>query len=114
MIENIVIQYLGQQLQGVNIPVSGEIPTPLPVTFITVEKTGSRTADKIRTATLAVQSWAGSQEAASALNETVIGFMAGIASLDSIGACRCVSDYNYTDVRTKHHRYQAVFDVTYY
>ena len=114
MIENIVIQYLGQQLQGVNIPVSGEVPPARPPRFVTGEKTGSRTADRIRTATLAVQSWAGSQAEASALNETVIGFMAGIVSLDSIGACRCVSDYNDTDDRTKHHRYQAVFDVTYY
>ena len=120
MIENIVISYLFTALayeEGssvVNIPVSGEVPTPLPDVFVTVEKTGGRIENHIRSATLAIQSWAKSQEKASELNEQVIAAMESLTALDAISKCKLNSDYNYTDTSTKHNRYQAVFDLVYF
>ena len=120
MIENIVISYLYSALayeEGtsvVHIPVSGEVPTPLPEEFVTVEKTGGRIENHIRSATLAIQSWAGSQAKASMLNDKVISAMESLITLDSVSKCQLNSDYNYTDTSTKHNRYQAVFDLVYF
>ena len=121
MIEDIIIQYLSGALTGevgsgepTPFPVSGEVPTPLPETFVTVEKTGGRIENHIRSATLAIQSWADSQANASALNDEVVSAMESAISLDSISKCQLNSDYNFTDTETKHHRYQAVFDIVYF
>ena len=120
MIENIVISYLYNALayeEGssvIQILVSGEVPTPLPEEFVTVEKTGGRIQEHIRSATLAIQSWAGSQAKASMLNERIISAMESLTALDSISKCQLNSDYNYTDTSTKHNRYQAVFDIVYF
>ena len=37
-----------------------------------------------------------------------------LAELDSVGACRLVRDYNFTDTESRRYRYQAVFEITYY
>lgn len=110
MIESIVIDYLAGAL---GLPVSGLVPSPMPETFVTVEKTGSGTEDKIRRATLAIQSWAPTQEAAALLNEQVIGAMYGAVTLQEISSVQCETDYNFTDTTTKRCRYQAVFSVVY-
>lgn len=111
MIEEVIIQYLTTKL---SVPVSGEVPTPKPKSFVTVEKTGGNSRNKIRTATLAIQSWATSEAGASALNEQVISAMDDSVSLHEISKSQLNSEYNYTDTITKHYRYQAVFDVVYF
>lgn len=40
--------------------------------------------------------------------------MEALAELDSVGACRLVRDYNFTDTESRRYRYQAVFEITYY
>lgn len=120
MIENIIINYLYNALayedgsSVAHVPVSGEVPTPLPEKFVTVEKTGGRIENHVRSGTLAIQSWAGSQKEASELNDQVITAMEAAVALDVISKCQLNSDYNYTDTSTKHHRYQAVFDLVYF
>ena len=111
MIEEIVIQYLSEQL---TVPVSGEVPTPTPESFITVERTGGSSKNKIRTARLAIQSWAGSEAEAALLHDLVIDAMNDSVSLNQISNVSINSEYNFTDTTTKHHRYQAVFDVVYF
>lgn len=111
MIEALVISYLNSVLVP---PVSGEIPANVPVTFVTVEKTGSSITNHIETATLAIQSWAGSQADAMMLNKQVKKAMFDMLVLDSISSVDLNTDYNFTDTTTKHHRYQAVFEVVYY
>ena len=111
MIEKVVIQYLSEQL---TVPVYGEVPDDFPLTFVTVEKTGSYTENFIVTETLAIQSWADSQYNAAVLNGEVKAAMVGLLELDSISKVKCTTDYNYVDTTTKRDRYQAVFDVVYY
>lgn len=110
--EEIVIGYLDEAL--LNIPVSGMVPSPMPAQFITVEKTGSSEQNWITSATLAVQSWAKSQHDAMMLNEAVKTAMRGLTALTEVSACRCSTDYNFTDTATNRCRYQAVFEVVYY
>lgn len=110
--EEIVIGYLNEAL--LNIPVSGMVPSPMPAQFVTVEKTGSNEQNRITSATLAVQSWAESQCDAMTLNEAVKTAMRSLAALMKVSACRCSTDYNFTDTTTNRCRYQAVFEVVYY
>ena len=111
--EEIVIEYLDDVFEGI-IPVSGMVPSPMPEKFVTVEKTGSSEQNFITTAKLAVQSWAKSQHDAMMLNEAVKMAMRGITALTEVSACRCSTDYNFTDTTTNRYRYQALFEVVYY
>lgn len=108
-IEEYVIAYLGDVL---DVHVSGDVPEM--DTFVTVEKTGSNDSRHIRSATIAVQSWAGSRAAAAALNEAVINAMARIAGKPEICRCELNTDYNYPDLTRNKPRYQAVFEIMYY
>ena len=103
--------YIGFLADRLNAPVSGDIPSPRPEQFVTVEQTGSRQSNLIYSATLAVQSWAESREAAATLNERVKTAM--LASKESSHVLRCslTSDYNFPELDTRSPRYQAVFDV---
>lgn len=111
MIEPTVIAYLSEQLA---VPVSGAVPSNPPDSFVTVEKTGGRRVNWVDQATLAIQSWAPTIEAAAALNDQVKAAMTDVVQLDSISACDLDADYNYTDTTRRHCRYQAVFDVVYF
>lgn len=111
MIEEVVIAYLSERLQ---VPVYGDLPEDFPMTFVTVEKTGSYTKDHIVTETLAIQSWADTQYNAAALNKTVKQTMKGLLDLDCVSRVKLNSDYNFIDVTTKRDRYQAVFEVVYF
>ena len=51
---------------------------------------------------------------AAQLDDRAIEAMKALAELDSVGACRLVRDYNFTDTESKRYRYQAVFEITYY
>lgn len=48
------------------------------------------------------------------LHEEVIKKMLDMVELDSIGSIRINAEYNYPNLATKEHRYQAVFDIVYY
>lgn len=115
LIEAVAIAHLASLL---DVPVAAETPTDTagnaPQRYVTVEKTGGGGTNHIREADLAVQSHAESRLEAARLNERVIEAMESLAGLDDIGRCRLVSDYNWTDTRLRHYRYQAVFSVTYY
>lgn len=115
-IEQFVIEYLSAALSAPTpaVSVSGEVPPDRPEVFVTLEKTGSTEINKIRSATLVVQSWAGSQAAASALNERVKAAMEAMLSQPEISSVGCDTDYNFPDEATRHHRYASVFDVVYY
>lgn len=111
MIEKIVLDWLDEAVDSAYM----EIPTPLPDTpFVVIEKTGSGRTNHIDSATIAVQSYAGSMLAAAQLNEAVKAAMEDIVSLPEVSACRLNSDYNFTDTDLKRYRYQAVFDITHY
>ena len=112
-IEEIVIDYLTSNLPA-GVSVSGFVPSPMPANFVTVEKTGSSEQNQIRNATIAVQSWGKTQYEAMTLNENVKDVLRGLPELPVVSACKCSTDYNYTDTTTNRSRYQALFKVVYY
>ena len=86
MIEATIISYLIDKTSAAK-AVYAERPKNPPAKYIVIEKTGGGRVDRVDRATIAIQ---------------------------SIGACRLNSDYNFTDQTTKEYRYQAVFDITHY
>lgn len=110
-IEEFVVLYLSGRLP---VPVSGDVPSPMPASFVTVEKTGSGSADKIKSATIAVQSWAASRDAAARLCAEVEAVMAGLVAEPEISRCTLDTSYNFTDTTRKIFRYQAIFSVVHY
>lgn len=111
MIEVIIKDYLDTVL---TVPVYAQRPAEVPQKYVTVERTGGGMTNRIRSAMVAVQSYAPTLYEAAELHEEVIGAMLDIVSLDEIGGISLNSEYNYTDEETKQPRYQAVFDVVYY
>lgn len=109
-IEKTILDYLGTQLT--NIPVYMEVPEDPPQVMVIIEKTGGTERDKIKTATLAIQSYAATLYAASQLNE-MVKLAIQNAAITSLFSAKLNSDYNYTDTSTKRYRYQAVFDFYY-
>lgn len=82
--------------------------------FCVVEKTGSGIENRIRQATIAVQSYAPTLAEAAEMNEAVIEVMDRMVELDDVTSVRLNSDYAFPKESTKQPRYQAVFDVTHY
>lgn len=109
-IEEFIIAYLSEALE---VPVSGDVPSPVPDRFVTVEMTGLTKEDKISSATIAVQSWETTRADASDLNDTVIAAMEAMISEPEISKSALDTSYNYTDITRKKPRYQAVFTVVY-
>ena len=114
LIETTIISYLNSYA-GITCPVYGDTPRgDLPEAYILVQKSGSSCRDHVHSAMIVIQSISASSKAsAAALNEIVVGAMAGLITLDDVFSCRLNSDYDFTDVATKRYRYQAVFNVTY-
>lgn len=110
MPEEIIIAYLSGVL---DVPVAAEVPEEMPQRFVTVERTGSQTVNRVYTATMAVQSWGMSMLDAARLNEQVKTAMDGIVQRPDVMRCHLNSDYNFTDTGTHRYRYQAVFDMVF-
>lgn len=111
MIEIIVQDYL---LAALSVPVYIDVPANPPESYVVIQRTGGDEEDYVRSAMIAVQSYAGSRMGAATLHETVLELMKGMNVLDDIGACNLNAEYDYTDTSTKRHRYQAVFEIIYY
>lgn len=111
MIEQIVKDFLTARL---GVPIKTEVPERLPGTFVVLERTDGEHSTGIKRCTLAVQSCAPTLLQAAQLDDRAIEAMKALAELDSVGACRLVRDYNFTDTGSRRYRYQAVFEITYY
>jgi microsomal dipeptidase-like Zn-dependent dipeptidase len=111
MIEKTVCDYLNDVM---GLPAFWEKPEDMTEEFLIVEKTGGRLSDRIKTATIAIQSYAGSMYRAAEINDAVIHAMDHLVEYDGVSRVQLNSDYNYTDTTTKQYRYQAVFDITHY
>ena len=121
MMELIVRDFLAAKL---NVPVFLMEPEgDAPESYVLVEKTGSRSRNRVFRTTFAVQSDGGafrgsgadgSALAAMTLNEQVKAAMDALPELDAVAASRLNSDYPYHDTERKRYRYQAVYDVTHY
>lgn len=111
MIENIIVEYLQPIL---HVPVSTMHQDSDPDQYVIIERVGGGSFNKVRSASVAIQSYAPTMYEAAQLHEAVIAAMDNIVTLDSIGGVSLNAEYNYTDEETKKPRYQAVFDVVYY
>lgn len=112
MIEEILKNYLGDSLSS---PVYAEIPKDYPSNFYVIEKTGGAQVNHIKSATVAIKSYADSLYDAMSMNEELKEVMLGtIPGYPEIASVRLNSDYNFTDTTTKQYRYQAVFDIKHY
>lgn len=112
MIEKIVIDYLNTVITDTRAYV--EKPKNQGKKFILVEKTGGGEKNHIKTATVAIQSYADSRYNAAVLNEIVKDKMKNMISLPTVSKCKLNSDYPYPDTTVKEERYQAVFDIVFY
>lgn len=110
-IEEFIVDYLSGVLSD---PVFGDVPSPVPQSFVTVEKTGGRRENKISSATIAVQAWAASRADAADLCAAVEAAMEAIVAEPEISRCALDSSYNFPDLSRKKPRYQAVFSITHY
>ena len=109
-IESYVLEYLTAALP---VPVSGNVPSPMPERFVTVEQTGSTVKNFIPRAEIAIESWAPTRSEAMELGETVKQAMAGITEHWEVSRCRLRTSYNDTDAATKTARYLSAFEITY-
>jgi hypothetical protein len=115
MIEQIVLEYLSEQI---SVPVLMELPEvpsegfpSMPERFLVLEKVGGGMTDHIGAGSIAVQSYSlNSLYEAAQLDEEVREVMWGIIERDDISEVRLSSNYNHTDTRTKRYRYQSVFE----
>lgn len=110
MIETIIRDYL---MSVQTLPVVFEIPAGVKE-FYLLEKTGGGEENHIRTASMAVQSYADSLERAAELNEEMIDLMLAAVKDVRIASVDLNSNYEYTDPTTKKYRYQALFEIVYY
>lgn len=115
-----IVPYYIDYLSGMlDVPVLAEVPesrpaAELPPTFVIVEKTGSSETNKIKSASVAFQSWAPTLLEAMRLNETVKAAVAASIADSKISRAACTNDYNWTDGETKRHRMQAIFEIVYF
>lgn len=106
---------LKNHLDGIlEVPSFFEHQEDLPDEYIMIEKTGSSDRNKLKTATIAFQSYSISLYSAAVLNEKVKAAVERAIELERVSAVHLNSDYNFTDTETKRHRYQAVYDIYYY
>lgn len=113
MIETKLIDYLKSALTSTS-RVYAEVPQDQTGAFVVIDKTGERVVNRIRTATVAIQSYGDTLLDAIRLNDEVKTVMDGIVSRNDIGGCHLQTDYNFTNTTKRQYRYQAVFDITYY
>lgn len=111
MIELIIKKYLDESFDK---PSYLEFPENAPDFFVLIEKTSSGNEDKLVNSTIAFQSYAPSMYESAKLNEEIKKVILEMVQLDEISKVKLNSDYNYTDVTRKRHRYQAVFDIYHY
>ncbi|MCR4711477.1 MAG: hypothetical protein K5707_04185 [Clostridia bacterium] len=110
MVEKIICDYLTATVA----PAYPEMPEEMPERLILVERTGGGITNRLRNATIAIQSYAPTLFEAAELNEEVLTAMEQIVWDTHIGRAQLNSNYNYTDPTTKRYRYQAVYDVVYF
>lgn len=110
MIELILKQFLDSRLE---VPVLLEKERQLTGKFVIFEKTGGSSSNQLKTATIAIQSYAESLYEAALLNEEVKEVMSNLVEVTNVSGVTLNSDYNFTDAETKQYRYQAVFDINY-
>ncbi len=111
LIEITVQNHVAEQL---DCPVYMEFPEDAPEYFVILDRTDSSRENHIDSAMFLVQSYAPTKLAAAMLNEKAKAAMDSLIELGRVSACNLSGDYPFPDTKRKRHRYQAVYDITYY
>lgn len=111
MIELTILEHLQTKL---DVDVSLTKKEPTPNEYVLFEKTGSSKVNHLQSSVFAFQSISTSQYKTVLLNQQVKEAVESLVELNEIISVRLNSDYNFPDLTTKQHRYQAVFDITHY
>lgn len=111
MIEKIILDYLNDNLDD---PALMEKPSPPQDRYYLVERVGGSEQDTIRTAMLAVTSCAPTLYKTVQMHEAVKAAMMDADTLAEISRVQLNTEYNDTNIATKHYGYAAVFEVTHY
>lgn len=92
-----------------------EPPAPRPERYFLAARLGSGEENHISRVRLAVQSYAPSLAGAMVLNREAYDTMKALL-LGDPAICRVsrISDYDFTDTAAKRHRWQAIYEITYY
>ena len=107
-----VEQALIQQLVAKNYSAYASVPNPMPASFVTVERTGGGSRDKLDYPTLAVQCWADSRKAAADMADQVRRDLEAMTGTAGFGAVTVQSIYNWPDPSTRKARYQLTVEAT--
>lgn len=111
MIEITILEFLSGKL---SVPVYSEFPADPPDRFVVLDRsTGSR-ENRIDSTMFLAQSYGPSKFETAKLNHQVKAAMDSLIELDEIVEASLNSDYPFPDTKRNRHRYQAVYDITYY
>lgn len=112
LIEVCVLKHVEGRL---DCPVYLEYPEKdTPEYFVILDKTDSSRENHIDSAVFLIQSYGPTKLATAMLNEKAKEAMDGLIEQGRIAACDLNSDYPFPDNKRNRHRYQAVYDITYY
>ena len=112
MIETTILNHLNAMM---SVPATTEREEEPPEEYVLIERTGGSLENWIRTATIAVQTYADSMYRAAALAEEALAAMLSLTTLGAISSVKLnAGPYNFTDIAEKKYRYQAIFDLVYY
>ncbi len=116
LIEQLIYEYLNECKDAgeISVPAFLMRPENEPTEYLLIEKTGSAESNRITSATIAIQSYGSTLYRASTINSELKACMRDLVSNNAISRCVCATDYNFTNTATKHPRYQAVYEITYY
>ena len=111
MFEEVLLSYLKASL---NVPVYMERPEDALPPFLLFEKTGGNRRNKLYSSVFAFQSYGNSLYQSALLNNRLKEVLDGLEAVPQVSSVRYNTDYNFTDVQRKEHRYQAVYEIFHY
>lgn len=96
-------------------PVYMEYPEgDAPDYFLVLDRTEGSREEHIPSGTFVAQSYGPSKLGAALLHEKVKEALDGLILLPRVAAVEPIGDYPFPDTKHKRHRYQAVYEITYY
>lgn len=113
LIEITVINQVKARLE--DCPVYAEYPEgDAPDYFLVLDRTSGSRENHITTGTFVARTYGPSKLATAMLHEKVKQAMDSLYSLPRIAGLELTGDYPFPDTEHKRHRYQAVYEITYY
>jgi hypothetical protein len=108
-----VEQALIELLVGKGWDAYASVPNPTPTTnFVTVERTGGGTRDKVDHPAITVQCWADTRKEAAGMADAVRCDLESLTGTGGFGAVTVESIYHWPDLQSRKARYQLTVDAT--